>query len=255
MLTIRHLTKHFGGAKAVNDCSFAIGKGKITALIGLNGSGKSTVFNCISGIIKPDHGEIIFADKNIVGFSVDKISNLGISRVFQKSRLFKNLTVRENLLIAIDQEDQKFWKNILGFNNVSKQKENKINEMLGKIEQPWIADTLCSNLSFGQKRLVDLIRSILNPHKLLMLDEPIAGVNTKIKNNIFSMLLGLRNEGSTIFLIEHDMPFTLSLSDSIIVLDAGKIIAQGSPQEIQRNKMVLDVYLGYSKHHLVKKYK
>ncbi len=247
MLTIRHLTKHFGGAKAVNDCSFAIEKGKITALIGPNGSGKSTAFNCISGILKPDHGEIIFADKNITGFSVDKISNLGISRVFQKSRLFKNLTVRENLLLAIDEEDQKFWKNILGFNNVSKQKENKINEMLGKIEQSEIADTLCSNLSFGQKRLVELIRSILNPHKLLMLDEPIAGVNPKIKNNIFSMLLGLRNEGSTIFLIEHDMSFTLNLSDTIIVLDAGKIIARGSPQEIQKNKMVLDIYLGLGK--------
>lgn len=247
MLTIRNLTKYFGGVKAVDNCSFEIEKGKITALIGPNGSGKSTVFNCISGITKPDHGEIIFADKNIVGLSIDKISNLGISRVFQKSRLFKNLTVRENLLLAIDNEDQKFWKNTLGLNKVSKQKENEVKKILEKMELSIIANTRCSNLSFGQKSLVELARAQLNPHELLMLDEPVAGVNPKIKNYITAMLLSLRDKGITILIIEHDMSFTFGLSDDIIVIDTGKIIANGSPQEVRDNKMVLEAYLGQKK--------
>lgn len=244
MLKIHNLKKHFDGVKAVDGCSFKIDKGKITSLIGPNGSGKSTVFNCISGKVRANYGEIIFADKNITGFSVDKISNLGISSVSQRSQLFKNLTVKENLLLAIDQEDQKFWKNIFGLNNISIQKENRIKEVLNKMELSVITDELCANLSFGQKRLVELVRSILNPNKLLILDEPIAGVNQKIKNRIFSMLKDLKNQGHSIFLIEHDMPFTLAISDYIIVMDEGKIITKGSSNEIKNNKEVLDIYLG-----------
>lgn len=245
MLTIRNLTKYYDGIKAVNNCSFKVEKGKITAFIGPNGSGKSTVFNCISGITEADEGEIIFDGKNIVGLSVDEISNRGISRMFQKSRLFKNLTVKENLLLAIDNEDQKFWKNILGLNKVSKLKESIVKNVLEKMELTLITNTLCSNLSFGQKRLVELARTQLNPHKLLVLDEPVAGVNPKIKNYISELLLNLKNKGTTIFIIEHDMSFTSSISDVMIVIDAGRIIATGPPRVVSRNKMVMEAYLGY----------
>jgi len=244
MLTIQNLTKHFGGVRAVNDCSFEIEKGKITALIGPNGSGKSTIFNCVSGMIKPDAGNILFKSQNITGLSVDNISNRGISRVFQKSQLFKNLTVRENLLLAIDNEDQKFWKNIFGFNKHTSEKEDRVKGLLGRMELLPIMNKATNELSFGQKRLVELARTILNPHELLMLDEPVAGVNPKIRNFIAEMLAELRDKGTTILLIEHDMAFTLSLSKSIIVLDAGKVIAHGSPEEIKGNKDVLEAYLG-----------
>lgn len=244
MLKIQNLTKHFGGVKAVNDCSFEIEKGKITALIGPNGSGKSTIFNCVSGIIKPDAGEILFNAQNITGLSVDVISNKGISRVFQKSQLFKNLTVRDNLLLAIDNNDQKFWRNLFGRNKHTVNKEDRIRDLLGKMELLPIIDKTANDLSFGQKRLVELARTILNPHELLMLDEPVAGVNPKIKNFITKMLTELRDKGTTILLIEHDMTFTLSLSNGIIVLDAGKVIAQGSPEQIRGNKEVLEAYLG-----------
>lgn len=244
MLKIKHLTKHFGGVKAVNDCSFEVEKGKITALIGPNGSGKTTIFNLISGIIKSDHGQIFIADKDTANLSVDQISNLGVSRVFQRSKLFKNLTVRENLLLAIDNEDTKLWKNIFGFNRITRAKEQKIKEILEEFSILEIENIVASELSFGQKRLVELARTILNPHTLLMLDEPVAGVNPKIRSSIASLLIKLKNNGETILLIEHDMIFTLGLADVIIVLDAGKVIATGKPNEIKSNKLVLDAYLG-----------
>jgi len=244
MLKIENLIKHFGGVKAVNACSFEIEKGKITALIGPNGSGKTTIFNLISGIIKPDQGKIFFNGKDITNFSVDKISNFGISRVFQQSRLFKNLTVKENLLLAIDNEDTKLWKNIFGLNKITKEKKEKVNEILKEFGILEIENKTASNLSFGQKRLVELARTVLNPHKLLMLDEPVAGVNPKIRQDIAKLLIKLKNKGETILLIEHDMIFTLGLADDIIVLDTGKVIAVGKPNEIKNNRLVLESYLG-----------
>jgi len=243
MLKIKKLTKYFGGVKAVNNCSFEIEKGKITALIGPNGSGKSTVFNCISGIVKLDDGEIIFKDKKINGLSIDTISNLGISRVFQTSSLFKNLTVQENLLLAIDSEDQKFWKNLFGLNKTDIKKEKLVDEILKKMEITSIKNKPASSLSFGQKRLVELARTILNPHELLILDEPVAGVNPKIRKFIEKILLEMKSKGTTILLIEHDMTFTLSIADDIIVLDTGKVIATGTPAEIRGNEKVLEAYL------------
>jgi len=222
MLKIQNLSKKFGGVKAINACSFEIAKGEITALIGPNGSGKTTVFNLISGIIKQDSGKIFFDEKDITNFSVEQISNLGISRVFQQSKLFKNLTVRENLLLAIDNEDTKLWKNMFGLNKMTKEKKEKVSEILKEFGISEIENKTASDLSFGQKRLVELARTILNPHQLLMLDEPVAGVNPKIRQDIIKLLLKLKKNGETILLIEHDMNFTLGLADDIIVMDAGK---------------------------------
>lgn len=244
MLKVKNLTKYFGGIKAVNSCSFEIGKGKITALIGPNGSGKTTIFNLISGIVKIDQGKIFFETQDITDFSVEKISNSGISRVFQQSKLFKNLTVQENLLLAIDNEDTKFWKNIFGLNKINKEKLGKVRKILKEFGILEMENKVANDLSFGQKRLVELARTILNPHKLLMLDEPVAGVNPKIRKIIINLLLKLKKNGETILLIEHDMGFTLGLADDIIVLDAGKVIATGNPSEIKNNKLVLEAYLG-----------
>ncbi len=247
MLQVKNLRKYFGGVKAVDDCSFEIKEGKITALIGPNGSGKTTVFNLVSGILNADNGKIIFDAYDITNKSPEYIANiggLGISRMFQQARLFNNLTVKENLLLAFDNEDTKFWKNLLGLNKSIEKKEESIKEIL-KLMRLWEnVNYLCKSLSYGQKRLLELARTILKPHKLLMLDEPVAGVTPILRNEIARILLNLREKGDTILLIEHDINFIFEISDRIIVMDEGTIIAQGRPQDIKDNKKVLDAYLG-----------
>lgn len=243
MIKIQNLSKKFGGVTAIDNCSFEIEVGKITALIGPNGSGKTTIFNLISGIEKPEKGKIFFNGENLVGCSIEEVSNFGISRVFQQSKLFKNLTVRENLLLAIDNEDTKFWKSIFWSNKVTREKELKIKEILNELGISKIKNKLASDLSFGQKRLVELARALLNSHHLLMLDEPVAGVNPGIKKDIAALLLKLKKNGQTILLIEHDMSFTASIADYMIVIDSGSVIAHGSPSEIKNNKQVLEAYL------------
>lgn len=244
MLKIKDLSKHFGGVNAVSNCNFNIKENSVTALIGPNGSGKSTVFNLISGILKEDSGEIFYGKTNITHLSPEQVSIEGFSRLFQKSQLFDNLTIKENLLLALDNEDTKFWKNLLGTNKITKEKENKVEEILKLIELSSFSNNLGRDLSFGQKRLVEISKTILKPHSVLMLDEPVAGVNPKLRNKISKILLDLKKQGSTILLIEHDMNFALNLADQVIVLDEGKVIAKGTPNQIKKNKKVLEAYLG-----------
>ncbi|MFH1890987.1 MAG: ABC transporter ATP-binding protein [Candidatus Kuenenbacteria bacterium] len=267
MLTCLQLKKHFGGVKAVDNCSFEIKENTITALIGPNGAGKSTVFNLISGIIKADSGKIIFQNKNITNLSPEKISNLGISRLFQQTKLFNNLTVKDNLLLAIDNNDTKFWSSFVKTSEDKKNficrntprrvliKNKQIKEILELVGMPRnsegsasggnnFQDKLTRDLSYGQKRLVELARTILNPHNFLMLDEPVAGVNPKLRQKIIKILLKLKKDGETILLIEHNMNFTLKIADWVIVMDEGKVIAEDKPEDIRNNKKVLEAYLG-----------
>jgi len=244
MLKIQNLKKYFGGVKAVDDCCFEVKKKTITALIGPNGAGKSTVFNLISGLLKPDSGEINFINTEIAGLKPEKISNLGISRLFQQTKLFKNLTVKENLLLAFDNEDTKFFKNLFGLNRINKEKQEKIREMLELVAMEKFENQLTRDLSYGQKRLIELLRTVLNPHKFLMLDEPVAGVTPKLREKIGEILKKLENQGETILLIEHDMNFTLKLADIVVVMEKGRVIAQGKPEEIRNNPRVLQSYLG-----------
>ena len=266
--------KHFGGVRAVDGCDFEIKENLITALIGPNGAGKSTVFNLISGLLKTDGGKILFKiqdtrynfQKNsksqilnpktknlkngyvdITNLSPEKISNLGISRLFQQARLFNNLIVRDNLLLAIDNEDTKFWRSF--FQPVpSKARDpvahGKVDNILELTNLTKFKNTLARDLSYGQKRLVELGRTILNPHTFLILDEPVAGVNPKLRQKISEILQSLKARGETILLIEHDMNFTFGLADRVIVMDEGKVIAQGKPVEIKNNPKVLEAYLG-----------
>ena len=245
MLKIENVTKKFGGVKAVDNCSFEIKKGEITALIGPNGSGKTTLFNLVSGILKTDSGKIILNNKNIINLSIEKISNLGISRLFQKPSLFKNLTVKENLFLAMNDEDTKFWSSLV---KISEDKNDKFAEKIKNIlidfEMEDFINIHAEDLSYGQKRLVEIARAILNPHNFLMLDEPAAGVNPRLREKIRKILLKLKEKNETILLIEHDMDFTLKTADTIIVLEKSRVIAQGNPDEIKNNKRVLNAYLG-----------
>ena len=175
---------------------------------------------------------------------IDERSNLGISRIFQASRMFKNLTLKENLLLALSNKDQFFWKNFFGLNKPTNEDELRVVESLKLVGLENKINSVGSELSFGQKRLVEITRAILKPHKILMLDEPVAGVTPQLRDKIADLLSSLKKKGETILLIEHDMNFTLGIADTVIVLDEGKIIASGTPKEIKKNKKVLEAYLG-----------
>ena len=244
MLKIQNLKKYFGGVKAVDNCNFQIKKGKITALIGPNGSGKTTVFNLISGVLKTENGKIILGNQDITNLPAEKISNLGISRIFQQSRLFNNLTIKENMNLALNNNDLKFWKSFFETNSITQKDETRIIDILKLFKMNIHEGKYARSLSYGQKRLVEIGRAIIKPHNLLMLDEPVAGVTPLLRKELAQVLLKLKKQGETIFIIEHDMNFIIDLADEIIVMDEGKVIANGKPAQIKNNKRVLEAYLG-----------
>lgn len=241
MLRIKNIHKNFGGVKAVDGCSFSVKEKMITALIGPNGSGKSTIFHIISQLERQDTGEIIFNEQNISRMSEHKIARLGVSRTFQEVRLFKNLTIQEHLEIALAQDDEKLLRSV--FKKREKNVE-KIHAILKTVGLHKDIRTYVTDLSYGQRKLLDLAIALAKPHRLLMLDEPVAGVNPLIRQQIKTLLKILKTKGETILVIEHDMNFVMDIADHIIVLDAGKVIAEGKPEVIQKNKKVLEAYLG-----------
>ncbi len=226
MLSLKNVSKRFGGVKAVDRCTFEVKDNTITSLIGPNGAGKTTVFNIISGLTKPDSGSVKLINKDLKGLPAYKIAQAGISRTFQITKVFQNMTAKDNLLIA------------------KKTSEEEMKKALGRVYLHKPLGTIASELSYGQQRLLELARALLKPHMLLMLDEPTAGVNPKIRHELKQILKNLRKYGKTVFLIEHDMEFVMDISDTIIVLNEGKVLKIGKPKEIREDKRVLEAYLG-----------
>ncbi len=226
MLSLKNVSKSFGGVKAIDKCSFEVEENKITALIGPNGAGKTTAFNIISGLTRPDSGTIRLMRKSITGMPAYKIAQCGISRTFQLTKIFRNLSIRDNMLIA------------------KRATDNEIKTILKNIYFDKSLDTIASELSYGQQRLLELARALLMSHTLLMLDEPTAGVNQKIRQEFKTILRNLKKEGKTVLLIEHDMEFVMDISDTVIVLNEGRVLREGKPKEIVKDKKVLEAYLG-----------
>jgi len=241
MLAIKKVKKSFGGVKAVNGADFEVKENMITALIGPNGAGKTTLFDIISGLLKPDQGEIFLNGKSIINLRPDVIANMGISRTFQQVRLFKNLTILDHLLMAQDNQDVKLFYNLVIQKKVEEKDFQKYIERFGIKKS---IHTKVSDLSYGQRKLLNMALAFKKMHKILLLDEPVAGVNKVIQKQIEDLLLKYKKDKKTILVIEHDMEFVRKLADWVIVLDQGKVLAEGKPEKVMKMKKVLEAYLG-----------
>ena len=240
MLKINEATKSFAGIVAVDKCSFEIKQGTISALIGPNGAGKTTMFNCISHICHIDSGQIFYNNHRLDLMPTHKIARLGIGRSFQITRTLDQLSVTENLVLhtAGGIGSHLFHPDITTDNRI---KASEVMEFLGIST---LADVDMGELSFGQKKLLDLGAVLMADPDLILLDEPAAGVNLRLLEDIINKLVILKNQGKTILLIEHNMDLVMGISDEVIVMSAGNVIAQGKPSEIQKNTEVLEAYLG-----------
>ena len=240
MLKINEATKSFAGIVAVDKCSFEIKQGTISALIGPNGAGKTTLFNCISRILQIDSGQIFYNNHRLDLMPTHKIARLGIGRSFQITRTLDQLSVTENLVLhtAGGIGSHLFHRDITTENRL---KAFEVMEFLGIST---LADVDMGELSYGQKKLLDLGTVLMADPDLILLDEPAAGVNLRLLEDIINKLVTLKNQGKTILLIEHNMDLVMGISDEVIVMSAGNIIAQGKPAEIQKNTEVLEAYLG-----------
>lgn len=244
MLEIQNLTKSFGGIHAINDCSFMVAQGKITALIGPNGAGKTTVFNCISGIERVEKGSILYEHQDVSHWCDYERAEAGIARTFQLLRIFKNLTVYENAALAVNSRDQYLFPSFFGFTSLRDEEEKKIDVVLERVKLADMRDTIASELSYGQQKLLSLARVLLQPHRLLMLDEPVAGVNPALRQEFVILFKKLRDEGETMLVVEHDMDFVMQIADWVVVMNEGKVLTQGKPDEVRNDPKVLEVYLG-----------
>jgi branched-chain amino acid transport system permease protein len=240
LLQVKGLEKRFGGVHAVDGASFAVPEGSITALIGPNGSGKTTVFNLIGGTMTPQAGEVWFDGQRIDGRKPWQRAHLGLGRTFQITRLFHEMTVLENVVAPL----REFHLGLLNADAVSGPEAQRAEELLEFVGMRKYRDVRASALSFGQQKLVELAQILMLDPKLIMLDEPAGGINPTLIERIGETIRELNARGKTFLIVEHNMPFVLGLCNPVLVLARGQTIASGSPDEIQRDPRVLDAYLG-----------
>jgi len=248
LLELKKATIHFGGLVAVERVDLTINKGEILALIGPNGAGKSTIFNMVTGIYPPTEGHIYFDGQEITGLKPYQITARGVARTFQNIRLFKDLAVLDNVKIGChNYTKSELWGALTHLPHVKKEEEEITSKALECLEITGLSnkkDELAKNLSYGEQRRLEIARALAANPKLLLLDEPAAGMNSAEKVSLAEMVRQIRNMGITIFLVEHDMKFVMGLSDRIAVLDYGRKIADGRPEEIKKNPEVIAAYLG-----------
>ncbi len=271
VLSMHHITMQFGGVVAVNDLSLKVDEGEIVALIGPNGAGKTTAFNCVTGIYEPTNGKVVFDNETILAsspkgkmkklylgeyapFSIKPVANTpdmitakGIARTFQNIRLFHNLTVFDNVLIAKHMRaKQNVFSATLRLNHKEEARMRKealeLLDMQGLLQYK---DDIAKSLPYGLQRRLEIARALATSPKLLLLDEPAAGMNPQETEELTEFIKQIRDDYNlTIFMIEHHMDLVMQISDRIYVLDFGKLIAEGTPEEIQNNEHVIDAYLG-----------
>lgn len=239
LLEVKGLTKRFGGITAVDNCSFEVAEGTMTALIGPNGSGKTTAFNIITGYLKADSGEISFDGSLVEKPSPASLYRQGLSRTFQQARIFPDLSVLENLVVASSYS----LRGLFG-TRLTKQDRAGAQEMLEEFKLAGLADLRAAELSYGQRKLLEFASVLMSSPKLVLLDEPTAGVNPVMIETMERHIRARNSDGVTFLIVEHDMQLVMRLCDPVIVLDRGAMIAKGAPTEVQTNPLVLDAYLG-----------
>jgi neutral amino acid transport system ATP-binding protein len=232
VLEVRDLRKAFGGVRAVDGCSFDVPGGKISGLIGPNGSGKTTTFNLLTGVIPPDNGRVIYKGEDIAGLRPHQVFSRRITRTFQVTRIFREMTVLENML------------SVTGLAVPDRVARKRAEELIALVNLAHLRAEYGGRLSYGQQKLLEFARALMTDPDLILLDEPAAGVNRTLLQHLLDQIHRLQEMGKTIVIVEHDMNVIMNHCERIFVMDYGVKIAEGPPAEIQRNERVLDAYFG-----------
>ncbi|MDR1568583.1 MAG: ABC transporter ATP-binding protein [Streptococcaceae bacterium] len=249
LLEVKDLTKNFGGLTAVGNVNIKAEENELIGLIGPNGAGKTTLFNLLTGVYEPSEGTVKLNDKLLTGLAPYKIASLGLSRTFQNIRLFKDLTVMDNVLIALNtKRSDGFLASLVRLPSFYKKEarmQEKVLELLSIFDLQEKANTLAKNLPYGQQRRLEIVRALATQPKILFLDEPAAGMNPQETAELTALIKQIQTQfGITIILIEHDMSLVMSVCERIYVLEYGRVIASGTPEEIKSNPRVIEAYLG-----------
>ena len=247
-LTIEHITVHFGGLVAISDMNFVVNEGEVVSLIGPNGAGKTTAFNVITGFLQPSHGHVSYRGASLNNLKPHEVTSLGLARTFQRTSVFQSVSVFENVMIGLHRRGRsRLWDTLLALPR-ERESESELNQRAGEvlalvgIERR--SRELAGSLSYGDQRLLGVALALATDPSMLLLDEPVSGMNATETARFMRLLDRLRELGVTILLVEHDMPMVMGVSDRIVVLNYGKIIAEGRPAAIQGNPEVIRAYLG-----------